>query len=151
MNKSQLLFSLLIAISLMAVSCSKSEDPAPVPTPKYPQIVGTWSGKTSQDSAVRFVVAAQGSSLALTAYKYAMTYTTTGFSETKTIDISGQSLGFSSDISFGFSNGIYPQDSLKGTFNVNTMTLSGSITKEFKKFDGTHAGTGTVTYTATKE
>ncbi len=106
---------------------------------------------SNQDSAVRFVVAAQGSSLVLTAYKYAMTYTTTGCSETKSIDISGQSLVFSSDISFGFSYGIYPQDSLIGAFNVNTMTLSGSITKEFRKFDGSPAGTGSVTYKATKE
>jgi len=31
------------------------------------------------------------------------------------------------------------------------MVLSGMITKEFKKLDGTSAGTGSVTYTATKE
>ena len=144
------IFILAIA-GLMAVSCSKSEDNTPVPVPKYPQLAGTWSGKTSQDSAVRFVVAAQGSSLVLTAYKYAMTYTTTGYSSTQKVDIAGQTLVFTSDNAFAFSNGLYPQDSLKGNFDVNSRTLSGTITKEFKKFDGSPAGTGSVTYTATKE
>ena len=142
---------MLAVVGLMAVSCSKSEDTTPVPVPKYPQLAGTWSGKTSQDSIVRFVVTAQGSSLVLTAYKYAMTYTTTGFSSTQKIDISGQTLVFTTDNAFAFSNGIYPLDSLKGNFDVNSMTLTGTITKEFKKFDGSPAGTGSVTYTATKE
>jgi hypothetical protein len=151
MKNQHILFSILIAFSVITVSCSKTEDSTPVPVPKYPQLVGSWLGKTSQDSTVRFVVAAQGSSLLLTAYKYAMTYTTTGYSSTQKVDISGQTLMFSSDNAFAFSNGIYPQDSLKGNFDVNSMILSGTITKEFKKFDGTPAGTGSVTYTAIKE
>jgi len=142
---------MLALVGLLAVSCSKSKDNTPDPAPKYPQLAGTWSGKTSQDEVVRFVVAAQGSSLSLTAYKYAITYKTTGFNETYSIDIADQNLVFTSDNAFAFNNGIYPQDSLKGNFDLNSMTLSGTITKEFKKFDGTSAGTGSVTYTATKE
>jgi hypothetical protein len=142
---------MLAVVGLLAVSCSKSEDNTPVPVPKYPQLAGTWSGKTSQDSIVRFVVTAQGSSLVLTAYRYAMTYTTTGYFSTQKVDIDGQTVVFTSDNAFAFSNGLSPQDSLKGNFNVSSMVLSGTITKEFKKLDGTVVGTGSVTYTATKE
>jgi hypothetical protein len=151
MKKKYFAIIMLAVVGLITVSCSKSEDATPVPVPKYPQLTGTWSGKTSQDSIVRFVVAAQGSSLVLTAYKYAMTYTTTGYSSTQKIEISGQTLVFNTDNAFAFSNGIYPLDSLKGNFDLTSMILSGTITKEFKKIDGTPAGTGSVTYTATKE
>jgi hypothetical protein len=141
---------ILAVTTVMAVSCSKSEDNTPAPAPKYPQLAGTWSGKTSQDSIVRFVVTAQGSTLVLTAYSYAMTYITTGFYGTEKISIDNQTLVFASDNAFAFSNGSYPQDSLKGNFDVTSMTMSGTITKEFEKFF-VPVGTLSVTYTATKE
>lgn len=149
-TKLNLLPLIMILFAGLALSaCSKSDDPGPVPTPKYPQLKGTWMGFTSQNDTVIFVVNNVDAKLNLYRYKYAISYQEGGYYQRVSTDISGITNLFNTDNSFAISTGTSVQDSLTGKFDVNAMTLSGSIIKEF----GAAAGKPVVkvTYTATKQ
>jgi len=151
MKKITLLTLLPAILILLAVSCSKNEDPDPVPQPKYPQLIGTWMGYSSQEDTVLVTVANQNGTLMITRYKYMIEYKEPGHYQSSSSDISGVAILFKNDNSFAFSIGLSEPDTLKGVFDVTAMTLSGSVTYEFKELGGAPLGTVTAPYTATKQ
>ena len=140
---------ILVTISIFAVSCSKSTDSAPDPTPKYTQLIGTWKGLTSQNDTVILVVNNTGATLNLKRYKYSIVYQTTGIYSRKGIDIDNQTIPFATDNMFAYNNGASTHDSIIGTFDVTALSLSGKISSEFTDKPGSPVVR--VTYTATKQ
>jgi hypothetical protein len=118
-------------MSIFAFSCSKSDDADPVPTPKYPQFVGTWQGLTTQNDTVLFEVNSSGATLNLKRYKYTITCNESGYYSRTKVDMGGQTIPFISDNQFAFNNGLSIQDSITGNFDITSSILSGTISKEF--------------------
>lgn len=149
MNTTKSFFIMLISIGILAVSCSKSEDPAPVPTPNYPQLMGTWHGFTSQNDTVIFEVNSSGATLNLKRYQYGILYQATGIYSHKKVDFDNQTIPFATDNMFAYNNGLSAHDSIIGTFNVANMALSGKISYEFSDQPGSPVVR--VTFTAAKQ
>ncbi|MBE0646806.1 MAG: hypothetical protein IH596_03375 [Bacteroidales bacterium] len=149
MKTIQSFFIMLITVGVLAVSCTKSEDPAPAPTPKYPQLMGTWQGFTSQNDTVIFIVTNTGATLNLKRYKYGILYQATGIYDKVDADFDNQTIPFATDNMFAYNNGLSMHDSIIGTFNVADLSLTGTISREFTSRPGSPIVR--VTYTATKK
>jgi hypothetical protein len=149
--KSQTILFILLAVSgSIILSCSKSKDAEPVQTPKYPQLAGTWTGETSQNDTIAFTVATQGSSLIITGYYYGIIYNPSTSVYSRVYGgKAGESIAFRTDNSFAFSIDNTANDTLKGTFDVNAMTLAGSVTYQFTAQPGQPVVSAT--YTAARK
>ncbi len=146
-NKGSLLLILALA-GTMLFSCSKKEDDGPAPAPRYPQLVGVWSGLTTQNDTILLNVESRGSALVITRYKFGIIYNPKpGNYQRVSWEIGGVEFGFKTDNAFGFSVGLSPHDSLAGVFDVNTMTLTGGITYQFTEQTGKPVVTSTFAIT----
>ncbi|MCX6278929.1 MAG: hypothetical protein NT004_12670 [Bacteroidetes bacterium] len=140
---------MLAVFGLLAVSCSKSSDNPPTPSPKYPELMGSWQGLTSEADTVIIEVNNTGATLNLKRYKYSIVYKTTGIYSRKSADIDNQTIPFATDNTFAYNNGLSVHDSITGNFNLASMALSGTISREFPDKPGSPIVR--VTYTAVKK
>lgn len=130
---------MLAVLIIFGVSCKKSSDP-PTPTPEYPQLAGTWFGLTSDNDTIGLIVANVAGYMKVTAYTYKVSYIVSGqtyIHQTEQIN----SDGFCSVAGKTFSlNPLMPlgstADTLNGTFNVTSLTVTGNIKATFTEVTG---------------
>jgi hypothetical protein len=98
-----------------------------IPAPDYPQLIGHWTGSTTQDEPFKLSVENFDGTLYITYYKLIVVFNTGGSRNIEQNKPDGitQITDRSFNISTG--NGIYGPGYIEGTFNLNTMTLSGTF------------------------
>jgi len=143
---------LIAALIVIGVSCKKSTEDTPTPTPDFSQLIGGWSGLTNDNDTVNIVVSNVGGILKVTTYEYTVIYVS-GSSKWTHWTRTSYSGGFCNVTNKAFSlipemSGGSPADSLSGTFNVTNLTLAGNIKATFTEVTGSPVVR--LTYTATK-
>lgn len=114
------LFLPLIIITLMA--CKKT-----TPAPDYPELMGSWSGSTSQSQVIKFYVENIGGTLYLTSLKFSIFFDTGGQQSIERYNTEGLTPVSDRYFKYALGTGIYGQAYIEGTFNLNSMTVTGTF------------------------
>ena len=125
MKKIILLISLQVIVILTTVgfsSCNKKTDPIP----DYPQLIGHWSGTTSQGTQVRFMIDNLKGFLFVTEY-HLIVYTSAGYHEYLAYYSYGLGGVVNKQFKIHISTGSAGESYIDGTFNTNDMTLYGNF------------------------
>jgi len=144
-----LVFSFMFLGILLTNGCKKSSEPDQPVTPPDAQLIGAWSGLTSQNDTILFTVSNINGVLNIT--RYAFTVTFANPPGVRSIDMT-DSDGIASVVNRYFSfllidPGTPGDEYMNGTFNISNLTLDGSFLV-YPSFSTT--GAVTVTYTAAK-
>ena len=144
-----LFLSLMVLCIVLAAGCKKSTEPELPATPPDAQLIGAWSGLTSQNDTILLTVSNINGVLKIT--RYAFTVTFTNPNGERSIDIT-DSDGIASVVNRYFSfllldPGTPGDEYMNGTFDISNLTLNGSF-MVYPSFSAT--GAVTVTYTAAK-
>ncbi len=144
-----LLISLMFLGIVLSAGCKKSSDPETPPTPPDAQLIGAYSGLTSQNDTILISVSNVNGVLKIT--RYAFTVKFTNPPGVRSIDVT-DSDGISSVVNRYFTfllidPGSPGDEYLNGTFNISNLTLNGAF-MVYPSFSTT--GAITVTYTAAK-
>lgn len=132
----------ILGITILIVACSKKEDEPVVPQPDYPQLIGTWKGTTWQNTPITLKVANIGGTLYLTSLSYSVklehdsSYHQRDYTITLT---SGIVPVTNKQFSVSMAALLFPNDTLSGTFNTDSIKVTGLIVAEFS--DSTLIGT----------
>ena len=134
-------------------SCSKKSDDTSL-TVKNPELIGTWSGTTSQNQPIKLSVISLGNLLVINTYKYQVIKFDTGSAQkTQKYDVSSSTVVTTiSDKYFKFRpyGGYSYYDYLQGRFDTATMKLTGRFNTSFSNNAGTAVDSVVGSYTATK-
>ncbi len=124
MKKTSLLFSLIVILLLttFSFSCKKKTDPVP----DFPQLIGHWSGTTSQSSAIRFMIDNLKGYLYVTEYHLTV-YTPGGYQEYQAYSSYGIAAVTNRQFKIHLGTGSAGESYIDGTFNINDMTLYGTF------------------------
>ena len=96
------------------------------PQPDFPQLVGHWSGTTSQGTAVSFTVDNLQGNLNVTRYDL-MVYTQGGYRQYKVINSNGIAYVTNKQFKIHIGTGDSGESFIDGTFNVNDLSLYGNF------------------------
>ncbi|MEI7981495.1 MAG: hypothetical protein WCI71_07555 [Bacteroidota bacterium] len=143
------IFYILVCLTLIVLfSCKKSDSSSS--TPRYAQLIGTWSGTTSQNQPIQIGIIGVDTNLYVTTYKYKVLQIKAD-TVYKVLEYNLVSPTFVTYIAGAFFifrpyGGYSYNDYLKGTFDVAAMKLNGRFNTSF----GATADSVTGTYTAFK-
>ena len=112
--------SLLIITSVFS-SCKKSD-----PDPDFPQLIGSWSGNTSQDGPIAFYVDNIKGTLYIMTYKVKI-YTSTGYQYFEYTNSEGIASIYNKTFRISLGTGSSGPAFIDGTFNPADMSLRGSF------------------------
>ncbi len=154
MKKSQILLLFLITglFSFFSFSCNQNDDII-IPDPDFPQLIGTWTGVTSQGKPIKVGIINFNGILYVSSYKYSVVNDLIAGGETMEYDVpSSTAVAAVVDTSFIFRpyGGYSESDYLFGHFDLTTMVLKGKFTTAFPTQSGTSTVKITGTYSATK-
>ena len=96
------------------------------PVPDFPQLIGHWSGTTSQSSAVRFMIDNLNGYLYVTEYHLTV-YTAGGYHEYQAYNSYGIAAVSNRQFKIHIGTGNAGESYIDGTFNINDMTLYGNF------------------------
>jgi len=123
----------LLLFVMAMVSCSKSDETTR--HPRYSQLIGTWSGTTSQNQAIRIGIIAVDTILYVNTYKYnVLKYQADTVNAVMQYDLELSTMVvYVDDKSFIFRphGGFSYYDYLKGTFDVDSLVLKGRFNTSF--------------------
>ena len=137
MKKFKGFFFLLLAgmIVLSISSCKKKSSEETTPGPDFPQLIGTWTGMTSQNYAITIGVINNGGTLYISQYSYPVVYRQGSvFDSIYYNEYSSTGISPVIGAAFKFKAGSFStSDSLSGTFDVKALTLTGKFHTVFSK------------------
>jgi hypothetical protein len=120
------LLMVVIAGLLLAIfaspSCKKKTDPVP----DFPQLIGHWSGTTSQSTEARFMIDNLKGYLYVTQYDLTV-YTSGGIRKLSAAYTWGLAAVVNRQFKIHLGTGSAGESYIDGTFNVNDMTLYGTF------------------------
>lgn len=123
MRKTYLLISLLVMVVLTTLSsCKKKTDPVP----DFPQLIGHWSGTTSQGTQVRFMVDNMKGYLYIMEYHLTV-YTSAGYHEYQLYYQYGIAPVSNKQFKIHIGTGSSGESFIDGTFDLNSMGLYGTF------------------------
>jgi hypothetical protein len=125
MKKTALGISLLVIVVLTSFSISSCKKKT-TPVPDFPQLIGHWSGQTSQGSAIYFTVDNLQGNLNVTRYDLTV-YTQGGYMQYKSINSNGIAYVTNKQFKIHLQNGDSGESYIDGTFNINDMSLYGNF------------------------
>jgi hypothetical protein len=151
-SKIWLTLVILVLYAFFFQSCSKKSDTTY--NGPNPELIGTWSGTTSQNQAIKISVINVGDMLVINKYNYKVIKFDTGSAQkTKNYDVSSSTIVTTlSDTTFKFRpyGGYSYDDYLQGTFDVANMKLKGRFNTSFSNTAGTGTDSVVGSYTALK-
>jgi hypothetical protein len=115
-------FLALILLSGLPYSCAKKD----VPTPDYPQLIGSWVGTTSQGTAITIWVNNENGLLYITSTDFQV-YGPSGYIDYKQYNWEGLSLISNKQFHFTLGTGTSGESYLDGIFNLDDMSLQGNF------------------------
>jgi hypothetical protein len=125
--KNKLFIPVMLALffmnCLMLAGCKKDVDPGP----EYPQLIGRWTGSTSQSQPINIYVDYFNKWLNIYQYNFVIYYNSGGAQTISGFNMDGISGISNKYFSIPLGNGIYGPAYLEGTFNLGSMTLSGTF------------------------
>jgi hypothetical protein len=113
---------ILVLATIHFSSCKKKT----TPEPDYPQLVGHWSGTTSQGAAIYFTVDNLEGNLNVTRYDLTV-YTTGGYQQYKMINSNGIAYVTNKQFKIPLGTGSAGESFIEGTFNINDLSLYGGF------------------------
>lgn len=132
-NISLWVITTLLFLGMTMVSCSKSDETTR--HPRYSQLIGTWSGTTSQNQTIRIGIIAVDTILYVNTYKYnVLKYQADTVNNVIQYDLELSTMVvYLDDKSFIFRphGGYSYYDYLKGTFDVDSLVLKGRFNTSF--------------------
>ena len=132
-NISLWVITTLLFLGMTMVSCSKSDETTR--HPRYSQLIGTWSGTTSQNQTIRIGIIAVDTILYVNTYKYnVLKYQADTVNAVMQYDLELSTMVvYVDDKSFIFRphGGFSYYDYLKGTFDVDSLVLKGRLNTSF--------------------
>ena len=108
-------------ILVVITSCKKSD-----PDPDFPQLIGSWSGNTSQDGAITFYVNNIKGTLYITSYKVKI-YTAAGYQYFEASNTDGITSVYNKAFRITLGTGSSGPGFLDGIFNISELSLSGNF------------------------
>ncbi|MCK9218837.1 MAG: hypothetical protein M0P47_02155 [Bacteroidales bacterium] len=114
-------FLFLSFLSVFFPSCKKE-----IPSPDYPQLIGIWSGSTSQGQEVKISINNLDGVLYVTYYKLSIAFNSGGQRTIEHYNTDGIASLVNLYFNIPLGTGVYGSGFLNGTFNLTTMVLSGS-------------------------
>lgn len=125
MNQKPLLISgfiiLLFLLSFLP-GCKKK-----TPAPDYPQLIGHWAGSTTQDEPFKLSIENFDGTLYITYYRIFVVFNTGGYRNIEQNKPDGIAQITDRYFNIPTGTGIYGPGYIEGTFDLNTMTLSGTF------------------------
>jgi len=123
------LLLLFTGMILVSVTSCKKDDPEPTPEPAFPQLIGTWTGLTSQNYPITIGVINNGGTLYISQYSYPVVYRQgSTFDSVYYNEYSSTGISPVTGTTFKLKAGSFStSDSLSGTFDVNALTLTGKF------------------------
>ncbi|MEI7981169.1 MAG: hypothetical protein WCI71_05920 [Bacteroidota bacterium] len=97
------------------------------PAADYPQLIGRWTGSTTQDQSFRLTVENFDGVLYITYYRLVVVFNTGGSRTLEQNKPDGIARITDRYFNIPMSTGIYGPGYVEGTFNLNTMLLSGTF------------------------
>lgn len=126
MNKkflvSVLFVSLFPAVFILP-GCKKKIDPGP----EYPQLIGRWTGVTSQSQPINIYVDYINGWFTIYQFNFVVYYNSGGSQTISNFNPEGITGINNKFFAISLGSGIYGPAFLDGTFDVNNMTLSGTF------------------------
>jgi hypothetical protein len=116
------LLLVLILTNITFSSCKKKT----TPVPDFPQLIGHWSGTTSQSAQIRFMIDNLSGYLYVTEYDLTV-YTAGGYHQYKQSYTWGIAAVTNKQFKIHLGTGGAGESYIDGTFNVNDMTLYGNF------------------------
>jgi len=116
------LLLMLVLTNFTLSSCKKKT----TPIPDFPQLIGNWSGQTSQGTAISFGVENVQGNLDITRYDL-MVYTAGGYRQYKAGNSNGIVVVTNKQFRIHLGTGNSGESYIDGTFNVNDLTLYGNF------------------------
>jgi hypothetical protein len=115
---------LVILLGMLPVtSCQKKTDPVP----DFPQLMGAWSGTTSQGTSITFWVSNLGGNLNTTSYDLWAYVLPEGLHEYRMMNANGIAYISNRQFKISLGTGSGGEAFIDGTFNVNDMSLYGTF------------------------
>lgn len=114
------LFTILSFFTL--TTCSKS-----TPAPDYPELMGSWSGSTSQSQVITFYIDNIQGTLNLTSLKFIVFFDTGGQQSIIRYNTEGITPLSNTSFKYLMGSGVYGQAYIEGSFNTNNMTVTGTF------------------------
>lgn len=136
MNHKSMFTLLVIAgfMTLVLFSCNKSDDSSSKEV-RYPQLIGTWEGTTSQNQSIRIGIISVDTNLYVSTYKYkVLKFKADTLYQTMVYDMESPTMvSYLENTTFIFRpyGGYSYYDYLKGTFDVTAMKLTGRFNTSF--------------------
>jgi hypothetical protein len=123
MKKTLIIATIMILGMVLVVisSCKKSD-----PIPDYPQLIGAWSGNTSQDGPIYFYIDNIKGTLYITSYN-TMIYTSTGYQNFQSANSNGITAVSGKSFHISLGTGSAGPAFIDGIFNLTDMSLSGNF------------------------
>ena len=121
-NASYLSLVTLILFSTLFSSCSKKETPAP----DYPQLIGNWTGTTSQGTAVSLWVNSINGTLYITSSDL-MVYGPSGNVDYRQYNSNGLAAVSTLQFHLSLGTGSSGEAFIDGTFDLTDMSLNGNF------------------------
>jgi len=118
-----ILFVFLFPVVFILHGCKKKVDPGP----EYPQLIGRWTGATSQSQAVNIYVDYINSWFTIYQYNFVVYFNSGGSKTISNFNPEGITGIENKSFSVSLGSGIYGPAYLDGTFDVYNMTLSGTF------------------------
>jgi hypothetical protein len=115
----------LLPLLLMLVvpsACKKS-----APPPDYPELVGSWSGSTSQSNSISLYVENKDGTLNLISIRFIIFFDGGGQQTLNQYSTEGIASVNNRYFKIPLGTGIYGQAYIDGTFNTGNMTLTGTF------------------------
>ena len=112
------LLLMLVLTNFTLSSCKKKTDPVP----DFPQLIGHWSGTTSQGTQIRFMIDNLNGYLYVTEYDLTA-YTAGGYRQYKAGNSNGIVAVTNKQFKIHLGTGNAGESYIDGTFNINDMTL----------------------------
>jgi hypothetical protein len=120
--KSFILLSIFITGIFFVSGCKKKEA-----APDYPQLMGSWNGETSQAQIIQISVDNFDGQLWLTNLKITVLTQSGGTEMFQKYDSEGFVQVNGTYFKYTLGNGLYGPAYVDGTFNLQTMTLTGNF------------------------
>jgi len=126
MNKKSLIFVLLYSfflVTLILQGCKKKIDPGP----EYPQLIGRWTGSTSQSQPINIYVDYINGWFTIYQFNFVIYFNSGGSQTVSNFNPEGITGINNKSFTISLGSGVYGPAFLDGVFDVNNMTLSGTF------------------------